>query len=59
MTYNVVKRPATERDIEECFVHIAEDALDIGIEFLIAVETSLERLAEFPLIGKAKTFPND
>jgi plasmid stabilization system protein ParE len=33
MTYHIFKRPQAERDIEECFVYIAEDNLDAGEVF--------------------------
>lgn len=56
MRYSVVKHPAAEDDIEECFVHIAEDNRKIGLAFLVAVEDSSEGLAEFPLLGKAIKF---
>ena len=58
MTYHIFKRPQAERDIEECFVYIAEDNLDAGVVFLVAVEDSLEQLARFPLLGKTRTFQN-
>ena len=56
MTHRIIKRPAAGRDIEECFVHIAQDNLDIGVTFLVAVEDSLERLADFPFIGTTRDF---
>lgn len=58
MRYSVIKRPAAEEDIEECFVHIAEDNWKIGLAFLVALEDSLEGLAELPLLGKAIEFRN-
>lgn len=58
MRYSVVKRPAAENDIEECFVHIAKDDPKIGLAFLAAVEDGLKELAEFPLLGKAIDFRN-
>jgi toxin ParE1/3/4 len=58
MSYEIFKRPQAERDIEECFVFIAEDNLNIGVYFLVAVEDSLEQLAKFPLIGKQRDFAN-
>lgn len=56
MSYEIFKRPQAERDIEECFVYIAEDNLDAGVIFLVAVEDSLEQLAKFPLLGKQRQF---
>jgi len=58
MSYRIFKRPQAERDIEECFVFIAEENLDTGVYFLVAVEDSLEQLAKFPLIGKQSEFQN-
>ena len=58
MSYEIFKRPQAERDIEECFVYIAEDNLDKGVIFLVAVEDSLEQLARFPLLGKTRAFQN-
>lgn len=58
MSYEIFKRPQAERDIEECFVFIAEDNLNTAVYFLVAVEDSLEQLAKFPLIGKQRDFAN-
>lgn len=58
MKHSIFKRPQVERDIEECFVFIAEENLDAGVYFLVAVEESIEQLAEFPLIGKKLEFGN-
>ncbi len=58
MSRRVFKRPQAERDIEECFVFIAEDNLDTGVYFLVAVDDTLEQLAKFPLIGKQSEFQN-
>ncbi|MEP7037439.1 MAG: type II toxin-antitoxin system RelE/ParE family toxin [Acidobacteriota bacterium] len=58
MSYEIFKRPQAERDIEESFVFIAEDNLDSGVYFLVAVEDSLEQLADFPLIGKLRESQN-
>lgn len=54
----ILKRPAAERDIEDCFVYITEDNLDAGLAFLVAVEESLEQLSKMPLMGKTKEFSN-
>ena len=56
MPHEIFKRPQAERDIEECFVFIAEDNLDTGVYFLAAVEDSLEQIAKYPLIGKQRNF---
>lgn len=58
MTHQILKRPQARRDIEECFVHIAENDLDIGVHFLAAVEDSLDQLAAFPFLGKVREFQN-
>lgn len=56
MIYEIFKRPQAERDIEECFVFIAEDNIDTAVYFLVAVENSFEQLAKFPLLGKQREF---
>lgn len=56
MSLEILKLPQVLRDIEENFVYIAEDDLDAGIRFLVSVEDSFERLAEFPFIGEARYF---
>src|SRR5215203_1949868 len=56
MPHEIFKRPQAERDIEECFVYIAEDNLDVGVTFLVAVEDAIEQLARFPLLGKERQF---
>ncbi len=58
MSYAIFKRPQAERDTEECFVYIAEDNLDTAVYFLVAVDDTLQHLAQFPLLGKTKEFPN-
>lgn len=58
MSYAIFKRPQAERDIEECFVYIAEDNLDTAVYFLVAVDDSIEQLAQFPLLGKQSGFQN-
>lgn len=56
MALEIYKRPQAVRDIEECFVYIAEENLDAGVYFLVAVEDSLEQLAQFPHLGKKRDF---
>lgn len=56
MSYEIYKRPQAERDIEECFVFIAEENLDTGVNFLVAVEDALEQLTRFPFLGKKRDF---
>ncbi len=52
----VVKREQAKRDIEECFVFIAEDELDIAINFLVRAEETFDLLAEMPFLGSLKEF---
>lgn len=54
MTLRITKRPAAGRDIEDVFVHIAQDNLDIGVTFLVAVEDS----GEASRIAFCKGFPS-
>ena len=56
MTHDIRKKPQAERDIEECFVFIGEDNLDIAVYFLVAVEDSIEQIGKNPFIGKACEF---
>ncbi|MFN0278978.1 MAG: type II toxin-antitoxin system RelE/ParE family toxin [Pyrinomonadaceae bacterium] len=56
MTLRVFKRPQAVSDIEECFVYIAKDNIEIGIGFLAAIESSLKQLVKFPHLGKSRRF---
>ena len=56
MSFEIKKNPQAERDIEECFVFIAEDNLDIGVHFLVAVEESIELIGKNPFIGSIRKF---
>lgn len=58
MTYQIFKRPQAERDIEEAFVYVAEDNIDVGVYFLVAIEESIEYLADFPFIGNQRDYKN-
>ncbi len=58
MAYEILKLPQAERDIEECFVFIAENNLDKGVYFLVAVEDSIEQFAKFPFLGNTRNFQN-
>jgi len=58
MPVEILKRPQALRDIEECFVYIAEDSLEIGVCFIVAVEDSLQQISQFPFIGKERVFKN-
>ena len=56
MNGRILKRPQAERDIEEAFVFIAERDEDAGLDFLFAVEETLELVAANPLIGAERKF---
>jgi toxin ParE1/3/4 len=58
MSYEIRKKPQAERDIEECFVYIGEENLDIAVHFLVAVEDSIEAIGRNPFIGKQRDFKN-
>lgn len=58
MSFQTIKKPQAERDIEECFVYIAEDNLDIGVYFLVAVEETIEIIGKNPFIGKIRESKN-
>lgn len=58
MTFEIRKKPQAERDIEECFVFIGEDNLDIAVHFLVAVEDSIELLCQNPFLGSVREFDN-
>ena len=56
MSRAILKRPQAERDIEEAFVFIGADDFDSGLDFLFAVEQSLEFIAANPLVGSRRSF---
>jgi toxin ParE1/3/4 len=56
MNREIRKKPQAERDIEECFVFIGEDNLDIAVHFLVAVEDSIELISKNPFVGKIREF---
>ena len=58
MSHLIEKSVQSTRDIEEAFVYIAEDNLDKAVYFLVAVEESIETLAEHPFIGSNRHFQN-
>lgn len=58
MGYSIEKSGQSIRDIEEAFVYIAEGDLDKGVNFLVAVEETLEILSANPLIGSNRRFEN-
>jgi len=56
MSREIRKKPQAERDIEECFVFIGEDNLDVAVHFLVAVEDTIEIIAKNPFIGSVREF---
>ncbi|MEK7724621.1 MAG: type II toxin-antitoxin system RelE/ParE family toxin [Acidobacteriota bacterium] len=58
MNYEIRKKPQAERDIEECFVYIGEDNLDVAVHFLVAVEDSIEEIGRNPFVGSQRKFKN-
>lgn len=56
MSLPVFKRPQVERDIEEAFVFIGKNDFDTGLDFLFAVEQSLEMVGQNPFIGSEREF---
>lgn len=56
MALPIFKTRQAERDIEECFVYIAEENLDSGVYFLVAVEESIEMLTKNPYAGSPGKF---
>ena len=58
MSYAVLKSVQAVRDIEEAFVYIAENDLDKAVYFLVAIEETIETIAQNPLIGSVRQFQN-
>ncbi len=58
MKYTIQKSVQAKRDIEEAFVFIAENDLDVGVYFLVAVEESIVMLGEQPFLGSNRKFQN-
>jgi toxin ParE1/3/4 len=58
MNFEIRKKPQAERDIEECFVFIGEENLDVGVHFLVAVEETIEFISKNPLVGSVREFKN-
>jgi toxin ParE1/3/4 len=56
MNLEIRKKPQAERDIEECFVFIGEENLDVAVHFLVAVEDTIEIIAKNPLAGSVREF---
>jgi len=58
MSYAVLKSVQAVRDIEEAFVYIAENDLDKAVYFLVAIEETIETIAQNPFIGSVRQFQN-
>ncbi len=58
MIFEIKKKPQAERDIEDCFVYIGEENLNIAVHFLVAVEESIEEIGRNPFIGRKREFRN-
>src|SRR5438045_3387634 len=58
MAYEIEKSRRSSINIEEAFVYIAENNLDKAVYFLVAIEDTLSLLAENPLMGWNRSFPN-
>ena len=56
MSFAIYKRPQAERDIEDAFVFVSEKSEDAGLDFLFAVEETLELIAVTPYIGSERVF---
>ena len=56
MNLEIRKKPQAERDIEECFVFIGEENLDVAVHFLVAVEDTIEIIAQNPSAGNVREF---
>lgn len=52
----IIKREQAKRDLEECFVYIAENNLDTAVYFLVYAEESFEILLKMPLLGSPRDF---
>lgn len=53
---NLTKRPIVIQDLIDHATYIAANNLDAGDRFLYAAETTFQRLAELPAIGKLSGF---
>jgi toxin ParE1/3/4 len=56
MNLEIRKKPQAERDIEECFVFIGEENLDVTVHFLVAVEETIETIGKNPFAGSVREF---
>jgi toxin ParE1/3/4 len=51
-----VLAPAADRDVDECFLYIAERSREAAVRFLQALDTTLEKLAAMPELGQRQEF---
>lgn len=56
MSSRVTSRPRAKWDLVEQAYYFAEENPDLADRFLSAAELAFERLAELPLLGKARDF---
>jgi toxin ParE1/3/4 len=54
----VVVHPEADQDLDEHFAYISADRPGAGIRFLSSARAAMDRLAEFPGIGRAREFKN-
>jgi toxin ParE1/3/4 len=58
MSRRVVRRPAANRDLIDCFVYIGRDSEESATRFLRAAEETFFDLAAMPGMGVATSFIN-
>lgn len=58
MRYSIKKRPQVIHDLIEIATYIGENNLNMSDQFLIAAESTINQLAQYPLIGKQCNFKN-
>jgi toxin ParE1/3/4 len=56
MLRRVIRRPAVNRDLIDCFVHIGEDNEESAMRFLRSAEETFHELARMPGMGVAVSF---
>lgn len=58
MNYSIKKRPQVIRDLIEIATYIGESNLNASDQFLIAAETTIHQISNYPLMGKQCNFRN-
>jgi toxin ParE1/3/4 len=58
MIRRVIRRPAVNRDLIDCYVYIARDSEESATRFLRAAEGTFLDLAAMPGMGVATSFGN-